>query len=133
MTFGMPTGSARMPAVANVVPPEPPAEMTPPIRGSRATQRANASAMAATEWPRSDENTADVPPGCMLATCSGVTSAVDGLPDVDRSTVRVGMPSAFRRSRMNLSSAPFGVEGAGHDGGASDPLRERSGKNTARL
>ena len=45
----MPTGSTRMPAVASVVPPEPPAEMMPPMRGSRSIQRAKASAMAATD------------------------------------------------------------------------------------
>ena len=61
MTLGMPTGSARMPAVASVVPPEPPAAMMPPTRGSRAIQRANASAIAATERPRSSEKTAEVP------------------------------------------------------------------------
>ena len=118
----MPTGKARIPAVASVVPPEPPAEMMPPIRGSRATQRANASAMAVTDWPRSLEKTADVPPGCMLATCSGVTSAVDDLSDVERSTVRVGMPSALRRSRINLQLPPLCVEGSRHERGAPDPL-----------
>ena len=43
----------------------------------------------------------------MLATWSGVTSAVEGLREVERSTVRIGMPSALSRSRMKLSSRPF--------------------------
>ena len=38
------------------------------------------------------EDSARSRPGCMAATCSGVTSARDGLPEVERSTVRVGTP-----------------------------------------
>ena len=58
MIFGMPSGRRRIPAVASEVPPEPPAEMTPPMPRSRSIQRAKASAMAATDLPRSPEKTA---------------------------------------------------------------------------
>ena len=81
-----------MPAVASEVPPEPPAEITPPIPRSRSIQREKASAMAATEAPRSPLKTAAEPFGCIAATWFGVTSARDGLPEVERSTVRVGTP-----------------------------------------
>ncbi len=100
MIFGMPTGRRRMPAVASDVPPEPPAEMMPPMPRSRSIQRANASAMAPTAAPRSPEKTALDPPGCIAATCIGVTSARDILPEVERSTVRTWMFKARRRSRM---------------------------------
>ena len=107
MILGMPTGSFRMPAVANVVPPDPPAEIMPPMPRSRSIQRPKASAMAATDWPRSPLNTADEPPRCMEATCMGLTSALDGVPEVERSTVFTGMPSAAKRSRMKRSSGPL--------------------------
>ena len=107
MILGMPTGSLRMPAVASDVPPDPPAEMTPPMPRSRSIQRAKASAMAVTDWPRSVPNTAVAPPRCMDATCMGLTSAFDGLPEVERSTVFTGMPSARSRSRMKRSSVPL--------------------------
>src|SRR4051812_49717492 len=54
---------------------EPPAEMTPPIPRSRSIQRENASAIADTAGPRSAENTAEAPSGCIPATCAGATSA----------------------------------------------------------
>ena len=66
--------------------------MTPPMPRSRSIQRAKASAIAATEAPRSPLKTAAEPFGCIAATCPGVTSARDGLPEVERSTVRVGTP-----------------------------------------
>ena len=105
MILGMPSGSRRMPAVASEVPPEPPAEMTPPIPRSRSIQRPKASAMAVTESPRSPEKTALEPLGCIAATCIGVTSAREILPEVERSTVRTGMFSARSRSRMKRNSA----------------------------
>ena len=43
----------------------------------------------------------------MPATCMAGTSALDGLPEVERSTVRAGMPSAFSRSAMKRSSLPL--------------------------
>ena len=51
--------------------------------------------------------TADVPRACMPATCMAGTSALDGLPEVERSTVLTGMPSAFSRSAMKRSSLPL--------------------------
>ena len=74
------------------MPPDPPAEITPPIPRSRSIHREKASAIAATEAPRSLLKTAAEPFGCIAATWLGVTSARDGLPEVERSTVRVGTP-----------------------------------------
>ena len=68
MILGTPSGRRRIPAVARLVPPEPPAEMTPPIPRSRSIQRAKASAIAVTEAPRSPVKTAAEPPGCIAAT-----------------------------------------------------------------
>ena len=65
----------------------------------------------------------------MLATWSGVTSAVEGLPEVERSTVRVGMPSALSAVADEIELAALGVEGAGNNGGAADALGERDGKD----
>ncbi len=107
MIFGTPTGSARIPAVAIDVPPDPPADNTPPIPRCVSIQRANASAIALTDAPRSWDITAESPRGCMIATWFAGMSARAGLPEVDRSTVRTGNPSAFSRSAMKRSSRPF--------------------------
>ena len=63
ITFGQPTGSARMPWHAIEVPPDPPAEMTPPRSRRVRTKTSKASAMAAVATPRSSLNTADSPWG----------------------------------------------------------------------
>ena len=52
-----------MAGVARAVPPEPPAEMMPPIAFRRPIQRSKASAMAPTEAPRSPVKTAFAPRG----------------------------------------------------------------------
>ena len=124
ISFGMPTGSTRMPAVASVVPPEPPAEMTPPMRGSRSIQRAKASAIAATEPPRSSDMTADAPRACMPATCMAGTSALDGFPEVDRSTVRTGNAQRLQPIGDEAQFLALGVEGADDQHGSSDALGE---------
>ncbi len=98
MILGTPSDRRRMPAVASDVPPEPPADMTPPIPRSRSIQREKASAIALMDSPRSPEKTAPAPRGCIAATCIGATSARDIVPDVERSTVRTGMFNALRRS-----------------------------------
>ena len=56
-TFGTPIGSARMPGATIEAPPEPPALMMPAISPWRLIQASNASAIAATEAPRSRPNT----------------------------------------------------------------------------
>ena len=63
ITFGQPTGSARIACVAKVVPPDPPAETMPPRSRRVATKRSKASAMAVTALPRSPVKTAASPPG----------------------------------------------------------------------
>ena len=58
MTFGSPSGSARMAAVPIAVPPDPPSDSTPCIRPSAASREsvtAAAPAMASTIAPRSPE------------------------------------------------------------------------------
>ena len=99
MTFGVPTGSRRIAGVARAVAPEPPAPMMPPMRSWRTIQRSNASLIARTEAPRSPVNTAPAPRGwCAATTCAG-TSAEEGRPEVERSTVRTRRPASAIRSR----------------------------------
>ena len=107
MTFGSPTGSARIACVASVVPPEPPAEIRPPTSRRVAMKRSNAIAIALTARPRSSPNTARSPSGWWRATSRGCTLAVDGLPEVARSTVTTRRPSFSRHWRMKNSSRPF--------------------------
>ena len=61
--FGIPIGSLRIPAVASVVPPEPPAEIIPPISRRVDIKRSNAIAIADTALPRSPLKTTDSPSG----------------------------------------------------------------------
>ena len=103
----MPTGRHRIPAVPSTVPPEPPAEMIPPISRWRLIQLSKATAMAATDFPRSPAKTVPAPRGWALATSLGETSALDGLPEVDTSTVRVCTPTERKASRTNFSSRAF--------------------------
>ena len=63
MTFGTPTGSACMAAVAMAVLPEPPAEMIPSTPGWFTTHALKASVIAATAVPRSPEARPDEPRG----------------------------------------------------------------------
>ena len=63
MIFGTPTGRRRIAGVASAVAPEPPAEMIPAMPLWRVIQLSNASAMAATEAPRSPVNTPAEPRG----------------------------------------------------------------------
>ena len=50
--FGTPTGNLRIAWVASAVPPEPPAEISPPISRRRVTKCSKATAIAATAEPR---------------------------------------------------------------------------------
>src|SRR5207247_1044989 len=61
MSFGTPTGRARMAGATSDAPPEPPAEMMPATLPWRRSQLAKASAIAVTDAPRSDPNTLDPP------------------------------------------------------------------------
>ena len=63
ITFGTPTGSARIAGVASAVPPEPPAEMRPPRSRRVRMKCSNATAIALTALPRSSVNTARSPSG----------------------------------------------------------------------
>ena len=84
-----------------------PADMTPPMSRWRTIQRAKAAAIASTALPRSPEKTALAPRGWALATSCGLTSVLDGLPEVERSTVTTRRPSFSRHWRMKNSSRPF--------------------------
>ena len=61
MSFGTPTGRARMAGATSEAPPEPPAEMMPATLPWRRSQLAKASAIAVTDAPRSAPNTPDPP------------------------------------------------------------------------
>ncbi len=63
MIFGTPTGSRRIAGVTSAVAPDPPAEMMPAMPLCRLIQVSNASAIAATDAPRSEENTPAAPRG----------------------------------------------------------------------
>ena len=97
----------RMPAVASEVPPEPPAEMMPPMSRWRTIQRAKASAIASTDWPRSPVKTADgaarMHARHLLRRHIGARRLAGGR-EIDGAR-----PDAERRSRsrMNFSSRPL--------------------------
>ena len=63
MTLGTPMGRRRIAGVASAVPPEPPAEMSPPTSRRRAMKCSKATAISATAEPRSPVNTARSPRG----------------------------------------------------------------------
>ena len=67
-SLGTPIGSARIAGATNELPPEPPAEMSPPTRSCRLIQFSNASAIAVIAAPRSPVNTAFGPPRKYAAT-----------------------------------------------------------------
>ena len=106
ISFGTPTGSARMAGVTSAVPPDPPAPMMPASSPAWATTYlVSASDIAATASPRSDDRTASAPSGWCAATSSGVTSAVDTCPVVPTSTKIASVPAARMTSVMYSSSA----------------------------
>ena len=105
--MGAPIGSARIAGATIEAPPEPPALIMPAMSPWRLIQVSNASAIAATEAPRSRLKTAEPPRPWLSAISCAVTSHVAGLPLVDTSTRRVRNPLATMRSRMKRSSAPL--------------------------
>ena len=107
ITLGRPMGRRRMAGVASAVPPEPPAEISPPMSRREPMKRSKASAMAATDAPRSPLKTAVAPLGWNRATSAGPISAGEGFWLVLRSTVTVPSPSFSRQLRMKVSSRPL--------------------------
>ena len=97
MTLGIPIGSRRIACVASAVPPEPPAEISPPRSRRWATKFSKATPISLTAEPRSPVNTARSPFGWCRATSRGWMLADDGLPEVARSTVTVRRPSFSRQ------------------------------------
>ncbi len=63
ITFGTPTGRARIAGVTSAVPPDPPAPTIPPRSVRVSTNRVSASDIASTDDPRSPVNTAAAPAG----------------------------------------------------------------------
>lgn len=63
ITLGTPTERSRMAGVTSAVPPEPPAEISPPRSVRDVTNRRKASVIAAIADPRSPVNTAEAPLG----------------------------------------------------------------------
>ena len=107
MSLGTPIGSARMAGATSEAPPDPPAEITPTMSAWRRSQLAKASAIAVTEAPRSEPNTALPPRGWLSAISWAETSQDESLPLVETSTSRVRNPLPATMSRMNLSSSPL--------------------------
>ena len=107
ISFGTPTGRARMPGATSEAPPEPPAEMMPATLPWRRSQLAKASAIAVTEAPRSAPNTLDPPRPWFSAISCAETSQAEALPLVETSTRRVRRPLSAMMSRMKRSSAPL--------------------------
>ncbi len=135
MTFGTPTGSARIAAVASDVPPEPPAEMTPARSRRVSTKRSRASAIALTADPRSPVNTARAPCGWCRATSPGPTSAGDGRCVVATSTVIARMPEPLEAALDERELASLRVEGADDVSAAPDHRGDRNhrGRGGTRL
>jgi len=67
----------------------------------------NASAIAVTEAPRSEPNTALPPRGWLRAISCAETSQDAAFPAVETSTRRARSPLPATISRMNLSSSPL--------------------------
>ena len=131
ISFGTPTGSARIAGATSAVPPEPPAEITPgDAAPAGAIQRAKASAIAATAAPRSPVNT------------PGRAARMDKR-DLLRGDVGAGMLAAGReidqphpqarrriRSRMKRSSSPL-VSSVPATRTTGSPDAPRSGRTVA--
>ena len=79
MSLGTPIGSARMAGATSEAPPDPPAEITPTMSAWRRSQLAKASAIAVTEAPRSEPNTALPPRGWLSAISWAETSQDESL------------------------------------------------------
>ena len=120
--MGRPMGRRRMAGVASAVPPEPPAEISPPMSRREPMKRSKASAMAATAAPRSPLKTAVAPLGWNRATSAGPISAGEGFWLVLRSTVTVPQAQLLQAIADEGELAALGVEGAGDIGGAADEL-----------
>ncbi len=109
MTFGTPSGSARIAAVAIVVPAEPPRPRTPATSPRACASRVNRAAPSAaqvTASPRSAIASGAVPASAKI--CSRVTSGgtVGGASEpTSTSVVRTCHPSS--RSRTKAASRPF--------------------------
>src|SRR5215207_5341809 len=110
ISFGTPTGSARIAAVAIAVFPDPPAPSTPSIRPSACSRRASAAAASAivpTAVPRSvsEARSAPISPASSAAGMSG--SSPCGGPAGPASATSTSTPASRSRARTNASSSPF--------------------------
>ena len=105
MSFGTPSGRARMPAVAIDVPPPPPMPMIPTMSALVTMNRANAAAIPATASPRSVPERR--PGGPNAAMVSAAMSGTIFGGRVPTSTTSGEPPSCLIRSDTKASSSPF--------------------------
>ena len=135
MSFGTPTGRARIPGATSDAAPEPPAEITPATLLWRRIQLAKASAIAVTAAPRSGPNTADPPRRWFKAISWAETSLAACLPLVERSTSRVRRPAPGDDVADEAELRALGVERADdeHDRRALRLRRDRLAPAPCRL
>ena len=129
-TFGVPIGNARMAGATIEAPPEPPALMIPTTSPCRRTQASKASAIAATDAPRSRPKTLDPPRPWFSATSCAVTSQVASLPLVETSTSRVLRPLAGDEVANEAEFRTLGVERADDEDYRWARLRRRRRRAT---
>ena len=103
ISFGTPTGNARIAAVAIAVFPDPPAPSTPsiaPAAWRRLASLAAPSAIARTAPPRS-------PASCALISSRAMSGFTVGGPPVPTSASSTSTPAWRSRERRKASSSPF--------------------------
>ncbi len=109
ISFGTPTGSARIARVAIDVPPEPPSARIPWSRPSSYSRRTTASApraIVSTASPRS-VSAARSAPAAAATSAAGTSGSASGGPPLPASTSSTSAPSSRRRPRRNSYSSPF--------------------------
>ena len=121
-----------MPAVASDVPPEPPAEITPPIPRSRSIQRPNASAIAVTDCAAiAGKDRA----GAVRMHRGDLNRRHVGARDLARGREIDGPHRDIQRAQAVANEAQLGalgVESADDQSGAPDALGERDGEHGSR-
>ena len=113
--FGVPPGNARKAGATIEAPPDPPALITPATSPWRRIQASNASAIAATDAPRSRPNTADPPrPWFKATSCAPARS-------------RRSQPSSFASSQLSAPRFQKPAKLLDNGSGPSPPGRRAFG------
>ena len=112
MTFGTPSGSAFIAAVAMVVPADPPRPRTPDTSPRACASRASRAAPSAafvTASPRSAffRTASSVVSASSKMRSRGMSAATAGVPSAPTSTSVTGTPHEVRRPRTKPASRPF--------------------------